>query len=338
MSTSIETVLTPAQPSPSGLRVLALVNPASGTADRQHREELQRELVAAFAASGVTAEIAFLSGNELGDAAVRAAESARAGTVDAVVVGGGDGSVHTVAGVLAGTGIPLGVLPLGTLNHFAKDLGIPPTLAGAVAVIAAANARPLDVAEVNGRVFVNNSSIGLYPFMVVDRERRRRHRGLTKWVATFFAALRSLAYFPLHRLAICAAGWTEPCRTPVVFVGNNEYALAPPSFGRRETIDRGELWLCVARPQSRVALMWLALKSALGFRPRGDDLRMFKVGSAEIVSRRKRLLVALDGEVEILKSPLRYSTRPGALRVFVPAAQPAPAAGRGSACDGPAAH
>ena len=82
--------------------------------------------------------------------------------------------------------------------------------------------------------------------------------------------------------------------------------------------------------------MWLALKSALGFRPRGGDMRMFKVGSAEIVSRRKRLLVALDGEVEILKSPLRYSTRPGALRVF--AAQPAPAAGPGSAGEVPAAH
>jgi diacylglycerol kinase family enzyme len=338
VSTSIETVLAPAQPAESGLRVLALVNPASGTADRQHREELQRELVAAFAASGVTADIAFVPGNELGDAALRAAESARAGTVDAVVVGGGDGSVRTVAAALAGTGIPLGVLPLGTLNHFAKDIGIPPTLTGAVAVIAAANTRPLDVAEVNGRVFINNSSIGLYPFMVVDRERRRRQRGLTKWVATFFAALRSLAHFPLHRLAICAAGWTEPCRTPIVFVGNNEYALVPPSFGRRETIDGGELWLCVARPQSRVALMWLALKSALGFRPQGGDLRMFKVGSAEIVSRRKRLLVALDGEVEILKSPLRYSTRPGALRVFVPAEQPALAASRESAGDGPAAH
>jgi diacylglycerol kinase family enzyme len=279
-----------------------------------------------------------VAGDRLRQAAEEAVASARAGALDAVVVGGGDGSVNTVAGVLAGTGIPLGVLPLGTLNHFAKDLGIPTALAGAVAVIGQANVRAVDAAEVNGRLFVNNSSIGIYPFMVVDRERRRRREGLGKWMATFYAALRSLAFFPLHRLAICGAGWTEPCRTPIVFVGNNEYALAPPAFGTRARVDRGELWLCVARPQSRLALLWLGLKSALGFLRQSRDLRTFTIGSAEIRSRRKRLMVAVDGEVGILRAPLRYSTRPGALRVFAPALGETPETELRSALNEPAAH
>jgi diacylglycerol kinase family enzyme len=336
VSTSIETVLAPAQSAASGLRVVALVNPASGTADRQRQDDLRRELAAAFAANGVAAELEFVPGDRLLNATERAAGRVRAGAIDAIIVGGGDGSVHTVAGVLSGTGIPLGVLPLGTLNHFAKDLGIPAGLAGAVAVIAEANARPVDLAEVNGRAFVNNSSIGIYPFMVVDRERRRRRRKLAKWTATVLAVLRSLSHFPLRRLEICGPGWTEPCRTPCVFVGNNEYRLERTSFGTRARIDRGELWLCVAPPQSRLGLLSLALKSALGLLRQSRDLRTFRADSAEIRSRRKRLVVAVDGEVEILETPLRYRTRPGALRVFAPAETEPPETGGRSA--EPAAH
>ena len=84
------------------------------------------------------------------------------GEIDAVVVGGGDGSIRTVASVLAETSVPLGVLPLGTLNHFVKDLGIPLPLEEAAATIAAGHLRVVDLAEVNGRVFVNNVSLGLY--------------------------------------------------------------------------------------------------------------------------------------------------------------------------------
>jgi diacylglycerol kinase family enzyme len=298
------------------LRVVALVNPAAGT---ERPESFRDELAAAFAANGVAAEVGLVQGDELRPAAERAVERAKRGEVDAVVAGGGDGSIHTIVGVLAGTGVPLGVLPLGTLNHFAKDLGIPADLAGAVAVIAQGNARPVDLAEVNGLVFVNNSSIGLYPYMVLDRERRRRVHGRAKWVAMALAAWRTLKHFPVRRLSICAPGWTEPCRSPCVFVGNNEYGLAPRSFGTRKELTRGELWLCVARPQSPLALLWLAARSVVGFLRQSRDLRTFTSGSVEILSRRKRLLVAVDGEVEILQTPLRYRTRPGALTVLVPA-------------------
>jgi diacylglycerol kinase family enzyme len=96
-------------------------------------------------------------------AAERAVQRVREQELDALVVGGGDGSIRTVAHVLAGTGVPLGILPLGTLNHFARDLGIPTDLKETVALIAAGKTRSIDVGEVNGETFINNSSIGLYP-------------------------------------------------------------------------------------------------------------------------------------------------------------------------------
>jgi diacylglycerol kinase family enzyme len=95
--------------------------------------------------------------------------------------------------VLTGTGVPLGILPLGTLNHFAQDLDIPSDIEGAVDVISAACARQVDVAEVNGHVFINNSSIGIYPFLVLNRERRRRNEGRAKWIATGLAVLENVA-------------------------------------------------------------------------------------------------------------------------------------------------
>jgi diacylglycerol kinase family enzyme len=222
-----------------------------------------------------------------------------------------------VAGLLADTGVPLGVLPFGTLNHFAKYLGIPVDLESAIDVIAAASPHAIDIAEVNGQPFVNNSSIGIYPYMVLNRERRRRMHGLSKWRAMLFAVLRTLRYFPLHRVLISAEGWTEPCRTPCVFIGNNRYSFVAPSLGARERLDGGHLCLSVAQQQSRLALLWLACRSAIGLLDEARDLRSLEVGSAQITSRRSRLLVAMDGEVAILRPPLQYRIRPKALHVFV---------------------
>jgi diacylglycerol kinase family enzyme len=300
------------------LRVVALLNETAGTVERQSPRAFRDALASAFARRGVSADLQFLPSGRIKDAADQARERAARGEIDAVVVGGGDGTIGTVASVLAGTGIPLGVLPLGTLNHFAKDLGIPLDLDGAVEVIRDARARAIDVAEVNGQVFVNNSSIGLYPYMVLDRERRRSQHGQAKWIATVLAALRTLRYLPRRRLSIRAEGWSEPYRTPCMFVGNNAYGLGAGSLGKRERLDQGELCLYVARQRSRMSLVWLALRSALGLIDEARDLRILKVRSAEILSRTSRLLVAMDGEVAILRPPLHYRTRRGALQVFLP--------------------
>ncbi len=300
------------------IRVAVLLNNAAGTIVGADGRPLNETLAAAFTGHGITARLDFLSATELTAGAERALQEAENNQIDAVVVGGGDGSIASIANVFAGSDVPVGILPLGTLNHFAKDLGIPLALEQAVAVIAAGQVQSVDLGEVNGEIFVNNSSIGVYPYLVLDRQRMQQQHGMRKWTAMAFAIWRTLRNFPLRRLRIRTGGRAEPFRSPCVFIGNNEYGLTGPGAGKRERLDAGELCVYVAKRQSRLALFWLACRSMLGFLDQSRDLRELKVPDVEISSRTSRLLVALDGEVKMLRPPLRYRTRPHALRVFAP--------------------
>ena len=300
------------------LRVAALLNASAGTIERQGAGTLRDVLASAFEKHGIAAALEFLPGSELGSAAERARQQVVDGKLDAIVVGGGDGSVRTVASVLAGSNIPLGILPLGTLNHFARDLGISVVAERAVAIIGAGEQRAVDVGEVNDVIFVNNSSIGFYPYLVLERERRRRRKRLSKWIAMILAMPRVLRNLPLFRLTILVEGTVEPCRSPCVLVGNNEYRISGPGLGARERLDRGELCLYVARTQGRLSMFWLACRCILGLVRQQRDLRIFKGAIADISARRSRLLVAFDGEVATMQSPLHYKIRRGALRVFAP--------------------
>jgi diacylglycerol kinase family enzyme len=299
--------------------VSVLLNVSSGTAEKESREKLREELEAAFETHGITARVEFLRGKDLTDGAVRALQRGDRGELHGVIAGGGDGTISAVASVLAGSNVPLGVVPLGTLNHFAKDLQIPLSINGSVDVIAAGVTRMVDVGEVNDRVFINNSSIGLYPYLVLDRERRRHRHGLPKWFAMVCAALRALRYSPVRRLWIGAEGRSEAFRSPAVFVGNNVYQITGPSLGTRKSLSGGELCLYVAKAQSRAKLLWLACRCVFGMIDQQRDLRMVTLPAIEVGSRNRRLLVALDGEVETIRSPLHYKIRPKALRVFAPA-------------------
>lgn len=265
----------------------------------------------------MTAELKFLLGDQLKAAAEGARDKVAAGALDAIVVSGGDGTIRTIAAVLADSGAPLGIIPGGTFNHFAKDLRIPLRADEAIAVIGAGELRSVDAGEVNETIFINNSSIGIYPYLVVDRERRRTH-GLPKLVAMSAAILRALWNFPVRRLSVTADGWTERLCSPCVFVGNNEYTTSGLQAGTRNRIDRGKLSLLIARHQSLPRLLLLALRAVLGLLDQSSDLRMTLVTSLKVTSRRARLLVAFDGEVESMNTPLHYKIRPNALRIFAP--------------------
>jgi diacylglycerol kinase family enzyme len=186
-------------------------------------------------------------------------------------------------------------------------------------MIASGEKRSVDVGEVNGEIFINNSSIGIYPYPVLERERRRRRKRLSKWTAIVLGLPRVLRHLPLFRLRIRIQGLVEPCRSPCVLIGNNEYRLTVPAFGRRDKLDRGELCLYVAKTQSPQSLFWLVCRRILGLLGQQRDLRIFKGATADISSHRSRLLVAFDGEIETMRSPMHYRTRSGALRVFAPA-------------------
>jgi diacylglycerol kinase family enzyme len=299
-------------------RVSVLMNVSAGKVDGDRRDRAKEDVESAFARHAIRADLQFHCGGELHTAAKRALQQAMDGKCDAVVVIGGDGSIHAVASALSESGVPLGVIPAGTLNHFAKDLKIPLAIDDAVAVIAKGNVRPVDVGVVNGRSFINNSSIGIYPYLVLDRERQRRRKKWSKWPAMAWALLRAVRHFPLRRLSIQGEGSTVTVRSPCVFVGNNEYRLTGASLGSRDTLDGGHLCVYVAKQQSMGGLFWLAARCVLGLLDQSRDLRLVKCSSVDIDSRNRKLLVAFDGEVEAIRSPLHYRIKPKALRVFVP--------------------
>lgn len=238
---------------------------------------------------------------------------------DAVVVaGGGDGTVNAVASRLAGTGGTLGVLPLGTLNHFAKDVGIPQDLDGAMATILAGHVIRVDVGEVNGHVFVNNSSVGLYP-RLVELRNRYQSRGIAKWAIAAWATTRVLRTHRDYDLRVCLEGEELHRRTPLVFIGNNRYEMSGLDAGKRETLTDGQLSLYIVRERGAMALLRLMARIVGGTATETHSLDELQMQSARIETDRAELKVAVDGEVLRLGTPLTYRIRPRSLAVFTPA-------------------
>jgi diacylglycerol kinase family enzyme len=235
-----------------------------------------------------------------------------------IVAGGGDGTISTVASVLARTTATLGVLPLGTLNHFARDMGIPGDIDQAIATILANRAVAVDVGEVNGRIFINNSSVGLYPQLVAERERRQQ-QGRRKLLAAATAAwtvwrrYRRVTVVLQHRESEAVR-----VRTPFVFVGNNVYQLSGLNFGSRARLDSGRLHLCMAPGLSAFGVLRVFGEVLIGRLAQFEQFESIETTNLTIDARRPQLAVALDGEVTMLPSPLRYGIHRGALRVAVP--------------------
>lgn len=288
-----------------------IINAASGATDK---EEARRLLADGFAESGVEARI-FLaeSGAELTEIARRAT----AGEAQTIVAGGGDGTINAVASPLVGTNKSLGVLPLGTLNHFAKDLRIPLELEAAARTIIAGHTIRIDVGEVNGHIFLNNSSLGLYPSIVHHREMNQR-LGHGKWPAFLWAALTVLRRYPFLDVWLSVDSKNFATRTPFVFIGNNKYEMESFNIGTRARLDAGQLSLYVTHRTGRLGLLRLALRALLRRLREAEDFVVLTTTEVRVETRRRRVRVATDGEVALMQSPLHYRVRPGELRVLVP--------------------
>jgi diacylglycerol kinase family enzyme len=289
-----------------------IVNATSGTDDKEGVREQLSEL---FAANGLNARITLArEGAEIPEFAERVARD----KCPLVVAGGGDGTISGVASALVGTDIVLGVLPLGTLNHFAKDLQIPLELSEAVRNIAGGRVMSVDVGEVNGRVFLNNSSLGLYPSIVRQREKQQERLGRGKWPAFFLAALAVVRRYPFLNVRLEADGQQLIRRTPFVFIGNNEYQMESLQIGMRDCLDAGHLSLYVTHRTGRFGMFLLALRALFGRLQQAKDFDAMCVKEIWIDTRHTRLRVATDGEVTLMEMPLHYRVLPGALRVIVP--------------------
>ena len=234
------------------------------------------------------------------------------------VAAGGDGTINCIAHAIGGTGRLMGVLPVGTLNHFAQDLKIPLGLSEAVAVAATCSAKVVDAAKVNGFTFVNNSSLGVYPAMVLDRERMKKG-GANKWGSLVLASARSFLRFRCLSVEVEIDGAVRYYKTPLLFVGNNVYSMDRGKLGTRERVDEGLLALYLVPSATRFAMFRLLIAALFNRVKAARDLEEFTVTSFTVRgSRRRRLRVSFDGEVRRMRAPLHYSTCPKLLQVIVP--------------------
>ncbi|MGX9777136.1 diacylglycerol/lipid kinase family protein [Janthinobacterium aestuarii] len=294
-------------------KIAVIINGGAGCG---YAPDWAQQLEAKFAAVGLDADITLAqSGAEM----IATAERALRDGASIVVAGGGDGTINAVASVVVGSGTPFGVLPLGTLNHFAKDLNIPLELDAAIANVAQGVPHQVDVGEVNGRIFLNNSSLGLYPDIVRDREKQQRRLGRGKWLAFSWALVAALRRYPFLSVQLTLNDAVHARRTPFVFIGNNEYMMEGLNIGERERLDGGQLSLYVAQRPGRLGLLKLALHALFGKLSQAKDFDVLTATDLEVATHHRRLRVATDGEVTIMNTPLQYRIRKAALAVLVPA-------------------
>lgn len=292
------------------MRAALVTNPHAGATPDPAPEEIR----AALKRVGIECGVCASCGHNLAESI----EGALAVHPDAVIAAGGDGTVSSVARALVHRDIPLGVIPSGTLNHFARDLGFSRDWRLAVGELAAATVRTVDVAEVNGEVFINNASIGIYPHIVTKRDQIRERLGRGKFIAMLLACLGVFRRYPTVDVRINSPQLAFARKTPFVFVGNNRYEIAFNNLGARDAIDRGELCVYFTNRTGRFGLFRLALRSIFKRLEQERDFTSLLVDRVQIDTPRKTIAVALDGEVRHLTPPLEFRIVPRALKVLGP--------------------
>ena len=239
-----------------------------------------------------------------------------------VVAAGGDGTLNAVAQAALGSGCAYGVLPQGTFNYFSRTHGIPADTAQAMQVLLHASARPVQVGLVNGRVFLVNASLGLYPKLLEDREGWKQQLGRSRLVAFGAGLLTLLRGYRSLRLRIEVQGKVREVRTPTLFVGNNALQMEQLGFALAQDIDGGALAAIMLRPVSRLAMLALLLRGAFGKLGDADQVisipcRRMNVHSARAFGAR-RVKVATDGEIAWLSMPLEFAVAPEPLWLIRP--------------------
>lgn len=300
-------------------RIKVIINASAGTDDQ---EQDHRRLIEIFEASEHDVSISLArSGDEIANLAHRSASE----DYQIIVAGGGDGTINTVASALLRKNISLGVLPLGTFNYFARNLNIPLDIAEAARNIIAGHSIAVDVGEVNDRLFINNSSLGLYPTIIREREKTYGRWGRSKVAALVSGVATMLRPNPFLKVHLSADRKEIGCRTPLIFINNNVYQMESYNIGGSECLASGKLALYVLRPGNWPGMLWLAARALCGQLREAKDLRVLCANEVWIETRRRHIRVAIDGEVVRMDTPLHYRMLHGALRVIVPADAPASA-------------
>ncbi|GAB1478256.1 diacylglycerol kinase family protein [Paracoccaceae bacterium] len=254
------------------------------------------------------------------------ARRARNGGYATVIAAGGDGTICGVATELAGSGIAMGIIPLGTFNFFARSLGLPNEPGPALTALMAGGLQEVSAGEVNGKLFLNNASLGLYPALLESREAAYARFGRSR-LSAYWSALRTLAtYDRPSRLRVTVDGKTDHHRSPVVFVAHNAYQLE--QYGMQDGVDlirQGKLAIYIAPELRRWQLLGFALRMFLRTARPYRDFTLQAGTELVIETRARRRTIARDGERDRMAAPFTFRRLPGALKVIVPA--PGPEAG-----------
>jgi diacylglycerol kinase family enzyme len=300
-------------PRPIAAKVIPVIlNAGAGPGHSSDDAQALRE---AFRAAGLEASLpSFAPGDDVRELARRVLKE----RPPVLVAAGGDGTVSAVADVVRGTGTALGVIPAGTLNHLAKDLGIPLDLGEAARTLARGRRISVDVGEVNGRGFINNASLGIYTDIVRKRKQQQRRLRRSKRMAMVWATLEALGRSRLLELRLELEDGVQEWRAPFVFVGNNDYILEGFDIGKRARLDAGALKVYTTRRSTALGLLALALHALFGRLRQAEDFMGSSVRSLRVASPRRRLIVATDGELNAMDTPLEFRIRPRSLQVIVP--------------------
>lgn len=296
------------------MKVGIILNQQAGSLVDRPLDGAKQAIRAAFERRGAEVDLHTVDGAQCTEAIQRVLES----DADTVVVGGGDGTLHSAVKLALPTGKTLGVIPLGTLNLLARDLHIPLELEAAAEALAAGRVRVIDIAEVNGEPYTNSSILGFYPQVVQERERQRKQHRLLKWPGAALALAKTLYKLPLLDVRLDWGEGPKRMRTPILVVSNNVY---DDGFGlvlTRQSLDAGKLGVYVARERNAFAMLRLMGRLVAGSWKQDEALDTYAVTSLTVHSRRHRLKMVNDGEIRKLHAPLHYRIRPGALKVLAP--------------------
>lgn len=250
--------------------------------------------------------------------AVNAARDARG----AVVAAGGDGTLNAVAQAVWNANLPMGVLPHGTFNYFARAHGIPASLDQAIDALLQARIEPVTVGQVGERLFLVNASVGLYPQLLEEREQATQRHGRSRFVALMAGLATLLRGQSVMTLELHSHGEARVVRTRTLFVGNNEQQLQAIGLREALAVERGRLAAITLQPLPMLSTLWLVLRGAIGRLDGAEGVDSFAFDRLQVQPRRgaTAMKVAIDGEIVHLPTPLVFQNAPRPLQLLVPAA------------------
>lgn len=293
---------------------IVVLNQESGTVVRLGQEHIIETLNEAFADSDTRISIRCVKAREVQQQLEEAAQS----DADAVIVGGGDGTVASAATILAKYDKAMGVLPLGTFNLAARDLGMPLDLTAAARALSHAPVVPMDAMELNGKLYLCLVVMGFYPALMLSQP---EYHGwwIVKALRTLRDSLRHAATFPALDLTLVQKDETVQCRTRVALIANNDYQEIFGVIPQRATLDAGYFSVYLSTHRTRLGMLRSLFAWVLGRWKEDREVKRVQATELEIHAKRKRNLpVMMDGEIERLPLPLRITLRPGILKVLSP--------------------